>query len=92
MAKNFNTNRSDYNLFSFEDYINFIVSFTEKLNPEFIIERFAGEVPPRYLAGPGWGLIRNDQIVIAIEKELEYRDSWQGKNFNSKRSSQKKTR
>ncbi|MBC8319588.1 MAG: TIGR01212 family radical SAM protein [Bacteroidetes bacterium] len=92
MAKNFNTNRSDYNLFSFEDYINFIVSFTEKLNPEFIIERFAGEVPPRYLAGPGWDLIRNDQIVIAIEKELEKRDSWQGKYFNSKRSSQKNPR
>jgi hypothetical protein len=54
---------------------------TKSLNPEFIIERFAGEVPPRYLAGSGWGLIRNDPINIAIEKEFEKRDSWQGKFF-----------
>lgn len=79
MAKDYKVNPNDYDLFSFEDYINFIVSFSEKLNPNFIIERFAGEVPPRYLAGPGWGLIRNDQINIAIEKEFEARDSWQGK-------------
>ncbi len=81
MEKDFKINPSDYQLFSFEDYIAFIVNFTEKLNPEFIIERFAGEVPPRYLAGPGWGNIRNDQINIAIEKELEQRESWQGKYY-----------
>jgi uncharacterized protein len=81
MEKDFKINPNDYELFSFEDYINFIVSFTEQLNPAFIIERFAGEVPPRYLAGPGWGLIRNDQINIAVEKELEKRDSWQGKYY-----------
>lgn len=81
MANDFKTNPNDFDIFSFEDYIDFIVSFTEKLNPDFIIERFAGEVPPRYLAGPGWGLIRNDQINIAIEKEFEKRDSWQGKYY-----------
>lgn len=79
MAKDFIINPELYNLFSFEDYIEFIVSFTEKLNPNFILERFAGEVPPRYLAGPGWGKIRNDQIVVAIEQEFLKRGSWQGK-------------
>ena len=39
--------------------------------------------PPRYLAGPGWGLIRNDQITIAIEKEMERRDTWQGKFYKN---------
>ncbi len=81
MAKDYKINPNDYNLFSFDDYIDFIVSFSENLNPNFIIERFAGEVPPRYLAGPGWGLIRNDQINVAIEKEFVQRDTWQGKNF-----------
>ena len=83
MEKDFKINPSNYKLFSFEDYINFIVNFTERLNPAFIIERFAGEVPPRYIAGPDWGLIRNDQINIAIEKELEQRDSWQGKYYTT---------
>ncbi len=81
MAKDFAKNPRSYNLFSFEDYIDFIIRFTEKLNPSFIIERFAGEVPPRFLAGPGWGLIRNDQINVAIEKEMEKRDTWQGKYY-----------
>jgi len=81
IAKDFKLSPGDHKLFSFDDYINFIVDFTEKLNPKFIIERFAGEVPPRYLAGPGWGLIRNDQINLTIEKEFEKRNSWQGKYF-----------
>ena len=81
MAKDYKINPDDYDLFSFEEYVDFIIRFTEKLNPKFIIERFAGEVPPRYLAGPGWGLIRNDQINVAIEKEMEKRDTWQGKYF-----------
>ena len=81
MAKDYALRPDDYDLFSFEEYIDFIIRFIEKLNPEFIIERFAGEVPPRYLAGPGWGLIRNDQINVTVEKELEQRNTWQGKFF-----------
>ena len=81
MAIDYKRHPGDYNLFSFDDYIDFIVNYTERLNPEFIIERFAGEVPPRYLAGPGWGLMRNDQINIAIEKELERRNTWQGRCY-----------
>jgi len=81
MATDYNNNENDYDLFSFEDYVKFIVNFSENLNPKFIIERFAGEVPPRYLAGPGWGLIRNDQINVAIEKELEKQNTWQGKYY-----------
>ena len=81
MVKDFKNHPDDYDLFSFEEYVDFIIRFTERLNPNFIIERFAGEVPPRFLAGPGWGLIRNDQINASIEKEMEKRDTWQGKLF-----------
>ena len=81
MAIDFQKNPQDYQLFSLEEYIDFVIRYTERLNPDFIIERFAGEVPPRYLAGPGWGKIRNDQIKVKIEKEMEKRDTWQGKYF-----------
>ena len=70
-----------HELFGKDEYIDFIVRFIEQLNPNFVIERFAGEVPPKYNAGPGWGLIRNDQINVAIEKELEKRNTWQGKYY-----------
>ena len=81
MALDYKNHPENYPLFSFEEYVDFIIRYTERLNPDFIIERFAGEVPPRYLSGPGWGLIRNDQINVAIEKEMEKRDTWQGKYF-----------
>ncbi|MCF8348279.1 MAG: TIGR01212 family radical SAM protein [Bacteroidales bacterium] len=83
MAIDYKKHPTDYDLFSLNDYVSFIVDFTEKLNPDFIIERFAGEVPPRFLAGPGWGALRNDQINQLIEKEFETRNSWQGKFFSA---------
>ncbi|MFZ4398704.1 MAG: TIGR01212 family radical SAM protein [Bacteroidales bacterium] len=81
MQQQFIQHPEDFSFFSLEEYIDFIVDFLERLNPSFVIERFAGEVPPRYLAGPGWGLIRNDQILQKIEKRLEERDTWQGKLY-----------
>lgn len=81
MAKEYNKNPDSFNLFSLKEYIQFIIQFIEVLNPNFIIERFTGEVPPRFLAGPTWGLIRNDQVNLQIEKELEKRDTWQGKLY-----------
>ena len=57
MAREFEQKPEDFHLFTLEEYIDFIIDFSELLNPGFVIERFAGEVPPRFLAGPGWGLI-----------------------------------
>ena len=81
METDYKQQPENYTFFQLEEYIEFMVDFLEKLNPAFVVERFAGEVPPRFLAGPGWGLIRNDQILQKIEKRLEERDSWQGKFY-----------
>ncbi len=80
MAEEYRKNPAQFNFFSLDEYIGFIIEFIENLNPAFIIERFTGEVPPRFLSGPDWGLFRNDQINAMIEKRLEKMDSWQGKN------------
>jgi len=79
MEKEFIEKPGDFLQFTLDEYIEFVIDFTENLNPDFVIERFAGEVPPRFLAGPGWGLIRNDQILGRIEKRMEERNTWQGK-------------
>jgi radical SAM protein (TIGR01212 family) len=81
MAEEFMEKPGDFHSFAFEDYIEFIIDFVENLNPAFVIERFAGEVPPRFLAGPGWGLIRNDQVLGRIEKRMAERSTWQGKLY-----------
>jgi len=81
MANDFAKNPKSFNLFELNDYVNFICEFIANLNPDIVIERFAGEVPPRFLAGPNWGLLRNDQILNMIEKKLSEKDLWQGKYF-----------
>ncbi len=71
-----------FELFELDEYVEFIVAFIERLNPGIIIERFTGEMPPRFIVAPDWGLIRNDQINRLIEEKLEKLNTWQGRKFN----------
>lgn len=82
MAEDYKRKPSDFYNFSLGDYTEFIISFIENLNPAIVIERFAGEVPPRFVEEPGWGKIRNDQILNIIENKLENKNTWQGKLFH----------
>lgn len=85
METEYKKNPEMFTFFELPEYINFFIQFLERLNPNFVVERFAGEVPPRFLAGPGWGLIRNDQILNKFEKRLEELDTWQGKLYKETR-------
>ncbi len=84
MAVLFNEKPELFHSFSLLEYTEFIIDFLEKLSPHLIIERFAGEVPPRFLEHSLWGLIRNDQILQKIEKRLAERNTFQGRLFQSK--------
>lgn len=79
MEKEFEEHREDFVTFTLEEYLDFFVSFLEKLRPDIYIERFAGEVPPRFLNTIPWGLIRNVELVRLLEKRLEELDTWQGR-------------
>lgn len=81
MAKEYKEHPENFNLFGMEEYIDFIIKFIERLNPNFVVERFAGEVPPRYLISEGWGKIRYDQVSNAIEKKLVEMNTWQGRVY-----------
>jgi uncharacterized protein len=83
MAEEYINNPSQFDLFTLERYVDFIVHFTERLNPAFVIERFTGEAPPRFQAGATWGNLRSDQVQNLIEKEMAARNTWQGKLFMS---------
>lgn len=71
-------NPEHFFLFSMENYIPFIVDFVEHLSPQLVIERFAGEVPPRYLAVNTWGTVRYDVVLHKIEQEFAKRGTYQG--------------
>jgi uncharacterized protein len=70
-----------FHVFSVDNYIPFIVDFVEYLSPTIVIERFAGEVPPKYLSLNTWGTLRYDLILHKIEQEFEKRNSCQGFKF-----------
>lgn len=76
-------NPSDFLMFTWEEYLEFIIRFLERLNPGIIVERFTGEAPPQFLAEKIWGGKRTDQIVTLIEKRLEELDTWQGRLYKA---------
>ncbi|MFC2111837.1 TIGR01212 family radical SAM protein [Bacteroidota bacterium] len=80
MAQEYQSDPEFFRLFAIEEYLELMIQFIEKLNPDFVIERIAGEVNPGYLVGESWGL-RYDQVLEKFEQMLEIRDSWQGKDY-----------
>ena len=83
MAEEYLEHPEHFHLFDLEEYIDFVIDFAERLNPNIVIERFAGEVPPRYLVSEPWMKLRYDEVLSRIEKRMEERDTWQGKEFTS---------
>lgn len=81
MAKQFLANPGEFQLFDLQTYIDFIIEITERLNPAFMIERFAGEVPPRFLESSAWNNVRYDSVLVQIENKLTKMETFQGKNF-----------
>jgi radical SAM superfamily enzyme len=83
MEKEYKANPTIFYPFNMDTYITYIVDFVERLNPAFAIERFAGEVPPRYLSVNNWGIIRYDVVLQKIMKEFERRGTRQGVLINN---------
>lgn len=79
MEREFRERREDFVTFTLDGYIDFFVDFLERLRADLRIERFAGEVPPRFVNETPWGLVRNPQLLEMLEKRLEERDTWQGR-------------
>ena len=79
MAEEYQEHPEEFHLFKLDEYIDFVIDFAERLNPEMVIERFAGEVPPRYLVSEPWMKLRYDEVLARIEKRMEERDTWQGR-------------
>ena len=81
MAEEYIQHPEHFHLFDLEEYIDFIVDFSELLNPNIVIERFAGEVPPRFLVNEPWMKLRYDEVLVRIEKRMAERRTWQGRLY-----------
>ena len=81
MEKDYALHPDKYSFFEIDDYIDFVIDFLEHLRPDIVVERFAGEVPPRFQVTSAWGMIRNEKIPVLVENRMKQRDTWQGKYF-----------
>lgn len=81
MAVQYKRNPENFNLFTSENYINFISEFISYLRPNIVIERFISEAPQNLLIAPKWGGLKNFEIVSKIDKKLIEKNIWQGKNY-----------
>lgn len=84
MEREFADHPERFVTFSLEEYIDFFVDFLELLRGDMLIERFAGEVPPRFVNSTPWGLIRNVELLRLLDKRLEERNTWQGRLYVGK--------
>lgn len=71
--------QGEYDLMGRDEYVRTLVDFLEILPPDIVVERISGEAPPAYFIGPSWCLDK-PAVLRAVDKELETRDSWQGKH------------
>ncbi len=64
-----------------DEYINLVVDQLEILPPELIVHRITGDGPLDLMIGPMWSASKWD-VLNGIDKELERRDSYQGKYYS----------
>ena len=79
IEREFAERRQDFECFTVDEYLDFFVDMLERLSPSISIERFVGEVPPRFVNETPWGLIRNVELLRMLEQRLESRQTWQGR-------------
>ena len=80
MAREYKERPEDFEEFNMEEYLQLMMEVIERLNPEFVVERIAGEVNPGMAVREGWG-IRYDEVLKQFEALMERHDTWQGKYF-----------
>ncbi len=66
-----------FRLMSFEEYLDLICEFVERLEPSIVIERLFGEAPLGLLVAPDWGKTRNE-VMLGIRRRMDELNVIQG--------------
>lgn len=82
MAAEYEERPQDFSLFTLDGYIETVVDYVERLNPSFVLERFASQSPKELLIAPDWG-IKNYELVEKVKRRMRERDTWQGKLYDA---------
>ena len=78
MAAEYDARPERFRTWSIDEYIDLFAELLRRLRPDLVVERFAGEAPPRYHHTEGWGLVRNETLWSMLDRRLEQLDARQG--------------
>lgn len=67
-----------YQPLTLEEYVDWTIGFLELTPPHIIVHRLNAHAPRQLTLAPDWS-INKLAIFNAVEKEMEKRDTWQGK-------------
>lgn len=73
---------SPFHVFGYEEYLEFVADFIERLTPRIVLQRLFATAPDNILLAPQWGKSRQE-ILRDIENTLDVRDTFQGKRMKS---------
>lgn len=79
--------KDPFKLMSFEEYGECIIHLVERLDPAVQIHRITGETESSKLVAPEWVQFKT-RFFDWFDKELENRNSWQGKLFQSNKKTE----
>jgi hypothetical protein len=80
MAKEYSEH--PFHLYGVDEYVDLVVDFAERLNPEICIERFVSQSPKELLIAPDWGL-KNFEFTAKVNRRFAERNTWQGKMYHN---------
>lgn len=72
--------REPFPVFEYDEYVDLVVEFLQRLRPDIQIQRLVGETHPEHLVAPIWN-VRASDVQQEIEKRMQERDVWQGKKY-----------
>jgi len=72
-----------FHTFEYEEYLDFIVDFIERLSPDIVLQRLFATAPDEILIAPRWNRSRH-QITRDIQQRFVDRNMFQGKRYKIK--------
>jgi len=70
-------NEQPFHTFEYEEYLDFVVDFIERLSPDIVLQRLFATAPDEILIAPQWGRTRH-RINRDIEERMAKRNAFQG--------------
>lgn len=73
-----------FDILTFEEYIDIVISCLEILSPDMIIHRVTGDGPRELLIAPLWSLNKRN-VLNTLHKEMKKQNTWQGRLYHDTR-------